>query len=373
MNRSHGYGAVAVILLLFGCEQATESTAVTLPRVKYFVVGEHAQGQSRRISGKVIAAEIAPLSFGIGGTVEEILVERGDRVRAGQLLARLDATPLRLAVEGVRAQLVADRARVRESAQALERTRTLYAQGAIAQAEVETATANHATARGQLRTTASELQRKERDLAHAELLAPFAGIVSERAIEPFQELSVGQEALVLQAANNLNVAIRVPETLIREVDYGQVVQVHFPTLNEATVAGTVSIISSSATSGNAFPVEIHLAGSGLDLRPGMTAGVTFNFDRYLQGRTVFVIPLSALAVEVGLLSPTLEADRANRVAHVYTYAESGRLALQRIVVGGVRGNMIEVYEGLAPGDKVISAGVALLREGMRVELWSTDG
>ncbi|MCP5092259.1 MAG: efflux RND transporter periplasmic adaptor subunit [Gammaproteobacteria bacterium] len=361
-----------VALLLAGCADEPPPAQAVTPRVKYFVVGEQATGQSRRISGKVVAADSTSLSFSIGGTAEEVLVRQGDVVSKGQLLARLDAEPLRLAVENARAQLSVARAKVVETKQVYERTAGLVKKKVVSRAEFETATANRAAARGNLRSAKADLESQERDLARTELAAPFAGTVASRSIDPFQEVSAGSEAFVLQSAGALEVEVQVPETLIRDVDYNQAVQVTFPTLPDASVGGVVSEISSRTQVGNAFPVTVRLSPTEVDLRPGMTASVTFNFDQYLDGRTVYLIPLSALAIEAGSLRNAGQADTASRKAPVFVVGADGKLELRDLRVGDLRGNLLEVFEGLEAGERIVSAGVALLREGMRVELWSPD-
>lgn len=380
------------MLIVVGCADENQPLDETVPRVKYFVVGEQATGQSRRISGKVVAADTSPLSFSVGGTVEEVVVVQGDLVREGQLLARLDAEPLRLDVERARAQLNVARAKVAETKQTYDRTRELFQKRAASQAEVETATANHTAARGNLRAAQSDLQRKERDFSRAELTAPFSGTIASRSIEPFQEVSTDKESFVLQSTDALKVDVRVPETLIRDVDYGQVVQVTFPTLADTTVSGVVSEIGSRAEAGNAFPVSIRLkdvataADLGVfgsvrtmlsteaDLRPGMTAGVTFNFDKYLKGRTSYLIPLSAIAIDVGMLKQVRkqEENPAPKTAPVFVIDDNNRLQVRNVVVGDLSGNELEVFEGLEAGERIVSAGVALLHEGMSVELWSSE-
>ena len=365
--------ALLIALILSGCNEAPPPLQEVTPRVKYFVVDAKATGQSRRISGKVVAADSSPLSFGVDGTVKEVLVRRGDVVTKGQILARLDIEPLRLSVERARAELGVARAQDVESKQLYERTARLVKRGTLARAELETATAKRDTARGNLQSAKSELERHERDLARSELSAPFAGTVASRTIEPFQEVSAGGEAFIVQAAGALEVEVRVPETLIRNVDYGQAVRVTFPTILDAAVDGVVSEIGSRTQAGNAFPVTIRLPLTDVDLRSGMTASVTFNFDEYLDGRVAYLVPLSALAIEAGSLRQSSEEPKestSRQKAPVFVIDSNSKLELRDVTVGDLRGNQLEVFEGLKPGDRIVSAGVALLREGMTVELWT---
>ncbi len=373
MPRANLLSGVLLAAMLSGCDDSPTPLEEITPRVKTFVVGERATGQSRRISGRVVAADTSPLSFGVPGTVEEVFVSQGDLVAQGQILARLDAKPFRLAVEGARAELNVARANLTKAKQTYERFSTLVARRAVSKADMDAATAKRATARANLRAAQSNLESRERELALTELAAPFAGTISARTIEPFQEVSVGQDAFVLQSAGVLKVEVQVPETLIRDVDYGQVVQVTFPTAADTAMNGIVSEIGSQAQAGNAFPVSVQLPRTGADLRPGMTASVTFNFDRYLEGRTVFLIPLSAIAIEVGLLRRASRQDAPNpQSVPVYVVGGNNQLEVRDLVVGDLRGNDLEVYEGLREGDRIVSAGVPFLREGMTVELWSPE-
>lgn len=369
---TRGAAALVAMLMVAGCGDDIALPVEETPRVKFFVVGEQATGQSRRISGKLVAANTSPLSFAVGGTVEQVLVTRGDLVREGQVLARLDAEPLRLAVEQARAQLNIARANAADTKQIYDRTVSLFEKRVVSQSEVDTATANHAAALASVRSVESDLDGKELDHSRAELAAPFSGTIASRSIDPFQETSSGQEAFVLQTAEAIEVDVRVPETLIRDVDYGQVVQVTFPTIAGVAVSGIVNQIASRAESGNSFPVRVRLSPSDADLRPGMTASVTFNFDQYLDGRTVYLVPLASIAIEYGLIRRSREVGDATprQTVPMFVVDDNNRLRVKDVVVGDLRGNLLEVYEGLEAGDKIVSAGVAFLREGMTVELWT---
>ena len=359
--------------LLGACSEAPDTTEPIAPRVKYFVVGEETSGQLLRVSGRLVAADSSPLSFQVSGTVDEVLAVQGDRIGQGGLLARLDPEPLRIAAERARAQVTVARASVVETQQIYERTQMLFERQAVSQADLDTATANHAAARGTLRAAESDLEQRERDLTRSELRAPFAGTIATREVEPFQEVSAGQEAFVLQVEDALEVEIRVPETQIRSVDYGQDVEVRLPSLADEMLIGTITEIGSRAESGNAFPVRVQLPATDLDLRAGMTAGVTFNFRYEEVEQPVYLIPISALAISHATLERARGAEYGDEgSAPVFVVNENNVLEVRDVIIGGLRGNQFEVFEGLEPGDRVVSAGVAFLREGMRVELWSAD-
>ena len=359
--------AIALLGCMFACGPAEESAQTRIPHVKIFEVGAEALGQTRTVSGQLAAADTSPLSFGVTGTVDQVSVSQGEAVIEGQLLATLDSQPLRLALERARSELSAARAKLVETEQAYKRTSGLLSQRAVSQSDVEIASSNLKSARASLLGATSQVEEAERDLNRAELRAPFEGHVAERSIEPFQEISGNEPAFVLQSEGALVVEAQVAEALIHNVDYGQPVRVTFPSLEGLELVGVVSLIASRAGMGNAFPIEVQLPHSQADLRPGMTASITFNFADYLDGQTAYLIPLSAIAIDVGLTAEK-SAQKANVPVFVFDES-SGQARIRKVRIGGLRGNQLEVFEGLEPGDQVISAGVPFLHDGMEVKRW----
>ncbi len=361
---------LSILGFLLSCGPADEAREPRSPRVRVFEVSEASSGQVRKVSGQLAAARSSPLAFGVAGTVDSVEVEQGDRIAKGQVLASLDAQPLRLALEQARSELMSNRAKFVETESAYERAMVLLRRGVKARAQVEVAEANLKSARADLRGSQSRLEEAERDLRRTELRAPFSGVVTQRSVDPFQEIGANEAAFVLQGEGALVVKVRVAEAIIRDVDYEQPVQVTFPSLPGVELIGVVSLIAAQAGEGNAFPVEVQLPDAEADLRSGMTARVSFNFSEYLDGRTAYLVPLSAIAIDVGLLAGVSEQDAE---APLFLFDEAtGRASVRNVRIGGLRGNQLEVFEGLEPGDLVISAGVPFLHDGMQVRRWSPE-
>ncbi len=205
------------------------------------------------------------------------------------------------------------------------------------------------------------------------MLAPFPGQVVSVSIDPFQEVSGNSEAVLLQSSGALDVGVLVPETMIRDIDYGQAVQVTFPTLPDTSVQGVVHSIGADTAAGNAFAVKIRLTPTEADLRAGMTASATFNFTAHLDGRRAYLIPLSAMAIDAALARPEAAApeDASDKRAPLFVYDPADKkLHFRMVSIGDLRGNEIEVFDGLEPGDQVVSAGTAFLRDGMAARVWT---
>ncbi len=368
-------GVTAGCLMFCGCRRE-EDVAPAIPRVKVITVGQQASGQSRRISGTLKAAKESALSFGVAGQVINILSAKGDTVEEGQLLAELDPQSLQIRLDKSQDKVAAGRAALAEAQQTYDRTSTLMQQRGASQQEMEKATSGLASVKTSLQTAQSELEQAKINLNKASLKAPFSGRIGSVPAERFQEVTAGTTIMTLLSSDAMEVHVRVPESMIRRVDYGQAVKVSFPALPDLSPPGVVTEIAAEAADGNAFPVTVALSDQLPDLRAGLTASVTFNFDRYLEGRTVYLIPLSALAVNAGVLHPenyAPEPDSGRHTAPLFILdAEAGLVHERKVVIGKLRDNAIEVYEGLKAGELVVTAGVAFLNDGMAAEQWNPE-
>ncbi len=367
---------LAVLIVVAGCDElVVEATIVPPPVVKLETVSERATGQVRSISGVVEASDQSILSFQVGGRVTEVNVSAGETVVAGQVLALLDRTNYQIALDSARSQLSSSRAKRSEAKEDLDRKLALIDKGFVTQAAVDSAQAAYDAAAASVSVSTSDVERAQKDLDRTILSAPFAGTISSREIDPFVEVSVGTTLFEIQSAGDLEVRVLVPETIIREVDYGQPVSVSFPTLKGELFGGAVSEIASRAEAGNAFAVKVALVELGdADIRTGMTAKVTFNFQSYLNGREAFLIPLTAISIKDADLT-IREAGRPGEhsKAPVFVYDPEKEAVFRREVgLGDIRGNDIEIFSGLAEGEQIVTAGVAFLHDGMAARPWQQN-
>jgi len=366
---------MALSIFVAGCEEpVAEAPPAPSPVVKLETVSERATGQVRSISGVVEASDRSILSFQVAGRVTEVNVSAGETVVSGQVLALLDRTNYQLAVDGARSQLSSARAKRSEAKEDLDRKLALIDKGFVTQAAVDSARAAFDAATASVDLAASDLERAQKDLDRTVLSAPFAGTISKRDVDPFVEVAVGASLFEIQSDGNLEVRVLVPETIIREVDYGQPVSVSFPTLKGELFGGAVSEIASRAEAGSAFGVKVALVELGAaDIRTGMTAKVTFNFQSYLNGREAFLIPLTAISIKDADLGAQGERSPDQNKAPVFVYDPEKEAVFRREVgLGDIRGNNIEIFSGLAEGEQIVTAGVAFLHDGMAARPWQQN-
>jgi RND family efflux transporter MFP subunit len=348
--------AVGLAAVAAGCEPEQAAAPEPVRPIRGYTVTEVASGQVRRFAGVIEAVDSTSLGFQVGGNVREVRVNQGDTVRLGQVLAVLDREPYEIAVREAQAELQRARAYVAQTRADFERHQRLLAQRAVSQVAFEVAERNFVSAQSQVDVAQARLSLAERDLRNTTLLAPFAGAVAARLVDPFVEVRPGQELFRLDAAGRRQAAIAVPETSIALIAPGMAASVSVPQLPEPMPA-RVSEIASAAGTGNAFPVKVTLSQPPPSLRPGMTAEVSIVLA-HGAGEVSYFVPLAAIVPGdargegfVFVLDPVSSTVRRTAVR------TSGTLA----------SNMVAVT-GLGAGDIVAAAGVSFLRDGQRVTL-----
>lgn len=341
-----GTGLLATLLLLAGCQGKAPAPAAPEPvrPVAIQTVGQANSGMKLRFPGRLRAAKRAELSFNVSGFVSDFALTEGARVPAGQVLARLDDVVFRARV--VAAQSEFERARVD-----LERYQRLWeTEQAVARAEVD-------DRRSRLEVARTNLAAAQQDLSDTVIRAPFAGVVTKRRLETFANVQAKQAIAELQDLGTLEVVIHVPQRLLRNEGARAQAVAFFEEREDQPVPVTVKSYAAEAD-----PVtqnyEVVLA---LSSRP---AGITL-----LPGMSVTVLPIEGKAAptDVALTVPlgAVTSDAA-RSPFVWVVGRDGQVRQAPIVLGEVRGGQVKVASGLNAGERIVTAGVSSLREGMKV-------
>lgn len=356
--------------ILTGCQEPEDTALPVTPSVKFEEVGATSGSRIRQISGVLESSNRSELSFQVSGQVEQVLANLGDRVTQDQVLATLSTKDYQLTLSSRQAKLRNARANLSEKQEDYNRKNSLLKQNFTSATVVDQARAALESARAEVDVARTDLRNAELNMTRTTLKAPFDGKISRREVEPFTEINAGQVLFEIQGENSLKARVLVPETLIREVSYGQPVDVEFPTLPDTKQKGIVSEVGFQVATGNAFPVRIDLLQANDKLLPGMTAKVSFLFGDDQNDTPVYLIPLSAIDIR----STTSEKGSANRDDNdpvpIFVFnPESSTVERRFVKTRDIRHNKLEVVEGLSAGEKVITAGVAFLQDGQKVQLW----
>lgn len=358
-RRPRAAALAALALAASACSDAApEPPAERIRAIKSFTVTDTAGGDVRQLTGSVAATTTSNLSFAKSGSVQRVLVAQGDRVAAGDILAELDPQPFDLEVDAARAEVASAEADFRDKEAALDRQRQLYERKWVAKAALDQATAAFETALGVMEVARSRLASAERDRTQAVLTAPFDGLIAERAVEPFQEVTAGATLFVINGSDTLDVAFAAPDGVVARITPGMTVDVDVAARPDCGCKARIVEIGAAATTANAVPVTATIFEGGGGLLPGMTAEVRLLLAGGRADRGM-LIPITAVA----------EGDENGR-GYVFIFDPEAGVVRRTAVVGGrsVTGNLVEIVEGVSAGDVIAQAGVSFLRDGQRVTL-----
>jgi membrane fusion protein, multidrug efflux system len=288
--------------------------------------------------GSLMSDESVEVTSEASGRVEHIQFEEGKRVKAGDVLVRLDPSLTQAELKDAEARL--------ELAQAnFERNQSLRKTGAVAEQAYQEARTNLEVARA-----AVELARTR--AAMMEVKAPFDGILGFRTVSVGAYVTAGTKLVNLEKIDQLKVEFSVPEVFLTQVSPGQKVEVTVDAWPGVTYEGTVYAINPHIdVNGRALQVRATLINNDLRLRPGLLARVIVKGK---DEKRVVTVPESAVVLRGG---ETL----------IYRL-ENGRAIETQVTIGRRRNGQVEIIEGLAPKTQVVTAGHARLRNGSEVEI-----
>lgn len=310
-----------------------------------------------RVSGSLRPSTRAELTARMAGTVADIGVEVGDAVRQGQELARFDTRDTVANLAERRANLAAGQATLDLANLTLERTRGLAARGNASQVALQEAESQLASSRAQVEALKAQVAVAEQALRDAVLVAPFAGIVSSRAVEPGQRVGLDAQMLGVVDLATMEMEAGVPTSRVAQLSVGQAAALEIEGMDGAAFSGTVIRISPTAVQNTrAVPVYIAVANDAAQrLRGGMFA----------TGRIRLRETPAALALP-------LEAIRSDDKGSFVLVVADGALQRRPVELGRQwqQGALQEVTAGLAEGDTVVVAPLPQLVPGQAVRIGS---
>ncbi|EKF73738.1 RND efflux membrane fusion protein [Alcanivorax hongdengensis A-11-3] len=339
------------LLLLFGCSSPDDQKE-TAARPVLVVQPQQAGDMVDIFPGEVRARYEPELAFRIGGKISDRKVEVGDRVKKGQVLARLNAEDVRLELESARARLASAEADHRLAKSELERYRELLERKVVSRSQFDAVDSRFDASLAQLKQARAQLNVARNQTDYAELRAPRPGVIAQRLAEAGQVVAAGQAVFVLAVDGDREVRIDLPEQDIDRFSVGKPVSIEL-----------------WSRPGKPFPGKIRELSPAADPRSRTyEARVAFDNDQVGadlgQSARVFVGNASA---ESALLLPLAAVTADDGSPYVWV-VDPASLTLKKTPVrtGPYLAEQVPVLEGLKPGDWVVAAGTQLLSEGEKV-------
>ena len=349
-------GAMTICFFTVGCgkDEVVVEEEIIRP-VKVIEVRMAEGGLRRTFSGTVRAGQEASLTFRVGGKVEEIMVEVGDRVKKDQVLAQLDPYDYELSVKNTESNLKSARAAYKNSESNYQRNKPLYENRSISKVELDEYETQRNSDRAQVEALEAQLAQARNQLAYTSLKAPFGGFISAKEIDEFENVISGQPIFTLVDPGELKVDAGIPESLITRVREGEAVSVKLESLPGTELAGVVSEVGVALdTSTGTYPVTVKISNPSPEIRPGMAAEVTFTFG--FTGGTGLIVPTSAILEDIQT------GDR-----YLWIFSE-GTVSKRQVKTGALVTEGIEIISGIKGGEIVVTAGVHRIEEGQKVRI-----
>ena len=345
-------------LIVSACGKSDDPVEERLRPVRYMTVTDASVFRDRSFSGTSKSSRESRLSFKVSGTVVNAPVQIGQRLNAGDLIAEIDPASYVLQAQQAQASLVEAQANDRRAAANYERTKGLYANDNASLNDLESARAQAESAGAQVRAAGKALEIARLNVSYTKLTADTDCSIASLDIEVNENVASGQQVAAVSCGDAFEVTLDLPESLIGSVNATTPVTVRFGSIPGQKFSGVISEVAVALAAGSAaFPIVIKIAESHPSLRSGLAADVTFQFDSAAdKGRVV--IPVIAVI-----------NDPDGTFVFIAELAEIDGEAIVRrraVTLGELSQLGVEVIAGLNVGDRVVTAGVSVIRDGQRV-------
>jgi len=346
-------GLVVAGLTLAGCSQEKAEVKEIIRPVKVVEIAQAHDTRTLSYSGSVRARTESALAFRVNGKITERLVDIGQHVAPGDVLARIDPTDYDLSVKSAQAALDAAERQVETTELARKRAEQLFAKNFSPKSQLEQATLTYDQAVATRDSARSSLAQAKNQVGYTDLKADKDGIVTAVNADVGQVVGSGAPVVTVAVDGEKEVLIAVPEMEIAEFKPGKPVKAGFWSDNTLTLDGKVREVAGSADpQSRTFAVRVSLPNDQRVLL-GMTANIEASAANEKQ---LVSIPLSALA-EKDSQSIVWTVDRGADTVHARP------VKVAKFAADGVR-----VAEGLNPGDIVVAAGTQFMTENLKVKL-----
>jgi len=312
-----------------------------------------------------------PLAFRIPGYVISLKqvrgqdgrmrdIAEGDRVSRGAVLVRIRSSEYEDKVRQASSQAAAAEAVATKAKIDFDRATHLYDSQSLIKPDFDAARAQYDASQEQLKSARALTSEAEIALRDTSLVAPFDGDIVKKTVELGGFIGPGVPTLALAKSDTVKLVVGVPDTVVRSIKLGQPVAVAIDAFPARTFHARVTRMSSAADGiTRNFEVEVAIPNRDHSLKVGMIGSLQFTNAEVASRTSALVVPLSAIVQakggQYGVF--TISDSSAGEVARLHT-----------VKIGAVTGTEISVINGLEAGDRIITTGANLLKDGQRVEV-----
>ena len=377
-----------LLLTLFSCGEKQKEMITPVRPVKYAHITSSSGMESHVFSGVAKAKNETKLSFKVAGSVSSVLVNLGDKVTKGQLIATINSSDYTIQSNQALSQkegFLANKQSAEANAKAAEtqlinaqstydRVVKLYESNSVslseyqkakagidaAKSQFEAATSQVNAANQQVNSANQQVEAATNQVNYTRLTSPMDGIITAVQVESNEIVNAGMPIVVISSLGRPEVEVGVPEVFINQVKIAQRVIISLSSAPGEQFNGMVNQVAFASGKAPTYPVIVQIDSLVTKIRPGMAANVEFRFPK--EGKSKdnrLIVPVEAVGKDgesnfVFLLRPT----------------NDGTFLVKKtaIKIGDLRNDGFELLEGLQEDERVATAGLQSLMDGMTVKL-----
>lgn len=309
------------------------------------------------LPGRIEANYRAPIFGRVSGYLKAWYVDIGAPVKAGQLLAEVDAPDLDQQLLQARADLANAEAASKLSAATLKRRQSLLASNFVSLQEIDERTADLSSKDAQVKAAQANVDRLQALAGYKRVEAPFDGVVTERNTDVGALINGGTGSgaamFVVSDVAKLRVYVNVPQTYLASIKVGSGAQIAVPEFPGRSFPATVDTSALAVDVGSGTTrMQLALDNSGGELRPGAYADVTLSLTGDVRPMS---IPASALIFDQnGLRVATVDSE--------------DRIRFKKVTIARDLGRDIEIATGLSPEDRIVTTPADGVVDGDQVRI-----
>ena len=327
------------ILMVCSCGERKESGAKAPTRVKTQLVSPALSDDAQTYVGIVEEREGTAVSFTGMGVVKRVLVNEGQAIGRGQLIAEMDDTQARNLLSGAEAQM-------NQANDALERYKMLHDNGSLPEVQWVEIQSKVAQAK-------SQLEVAKKNLADCLLTAPVSGIIGKKLVGAGETALPSQAVVTILDISNVKVKVAVPEAEINSISTSTLSTISVEAAQTSVSGGRIEKGVQADALTHTYDVRISVPNGDRRLLPGMVASVRF-------------ITEGSQSISGKSLPVTSVQKAADGSLFVWTVASDSTAHRSKVGIGATNGNHVTITEGLNMGQRVVTEGYQKLSEGSKV-------
>lgn len=343
----------AYLLTLAGC---TTNNKQAIRPVEYIIVQSGTDITNKTFFGYLKSSSLTDLSFQIEGTLKKILVNEGQSVKKGQIIAELDAPLYNIQVQEAKYALSDAVIQYQNAKNYYDRIKKLHAAGGISDNDLDNAKTKMESSSVQIQIAQEKLNYMSHRSGYERIYAPTDGIILSKAVSEQQYLSPGATVVQFQGNSDVEAFIFVSQNYINKISRNQKAKVKVDAIKNMIFDAYVKEISETSLERLSYRVKLKITHQSPMLKDGMSASAVFELEP--EDRTQIFIPINSIIKEGN-----------NDIVYTIINRKDGIGEIKKNVIttGELNNDKITVKSGLYNGDYLVTRGVGEVQEGQKVK------